>query len=111
MGGFKGMLDKEVDIAGTVRVIESLKSQMLMDVAQLFSELSEPNRNSTVERGDILADIVILSYLLSKKLGISYQQIDRRIINKTRLGLVESNQNDKWHKDLAELLQHFELLE
>lgn len=105
------MLDKEVDIAGTLRVIEKLKSQMLMDVAHLFEELSEPNRNSDIERGDLLADIVILSYLLSKKLGISYQQIDRRIINKTRLGLVESDQNDRWHKDLAGLLQHFELLE
>lgn len=104
------MLDKEVDIAGTLQVIEKLKSQMLMDIAQLFSELSEPG-NSTVERGDLLADIVILAYLLSKKLGIPYQQIDRRIINKIRLGLVEGNQNDRWHRDLAELLQHFELLE
>lgn len=105
------MLDKEVDIAGTLRVIESLKSQMLMDVAQLFAELNEPNRNSTTERGDILADIVILAYLLSNKLGISYQQIDRRIVNKTRLGLVESNRNDQWHKDLAELLEHFQTIE
>lgn len=105
------MRDQEVDIAGTLRVIENLKSQMLMDVAQLFTQLNEPNRNSTVERGDLLADIVILSYLLSKKIGVPYQQIDRRIINKTRLGLVESNQNDNWHKDLAELLKHFELLE
>ncbi|HHX62021.1 MAG TPA: hypothetical protein GX707_15130 [Epulopiscium sp.] len=105
------MLDKEVDITGTLRVIEKLKSQILMDVAQLFTELNEPNRNSTIERGDLLADIVILSYLLSKQLGIPYQQIDRRIINKTRTGLVESNQNDRWHKDLAGLLQHFELLE
>lgn len=104
-----GMLDNEVDIAGTLRVIEMLKSQMLMDVAQLFADLNEQNRNATTERGDLLADIVILSYLLSKKLGIPYQQIDRRIINKIRLGLVESNKNDRWHKDLAELLQHFEL--
>ena len=60
------MQDKEVDIAGTLQVIEKLKSQMLMDVAQLFSELNEPNGNPTVERGDLLADIVILAYLLSK---------------------------------------------
>ena len=104
------MLDKEVDIAGTLQVIEKLKSQLLMDIAHLFSELNEPG-NSTVERGDLLADIVILAYLLAKKLGIPYQQIDRRLINKIRLGLVESNQNDRWHRDLAELLQHFELLE
>lgn len=104
------MQERELDIAGTLRVIEKLKSQMLMDIAQLFSELNEPNRNSNIERGDLLADIVILSYLLSKKLGIPYKQIDRRIINKTRVGLVESNANDRWHNDLAELLQHFELL-
>lgn len=105
------MHDKGIDIAGTLQVIEKLKSQMLMDVAQLFSELNEPNGKPTVERGDLLADIVILAYLLSKELGIPYQQIDRRIINKTRLGLVESNQNDRWHRNLAELLQHFDLLE
>ncbi len=105
------MIDREVDIAGTLKVIEHLKNQILMDVAQLFAELSEPGHNSSGERGDLLADIVILSYLLSKKLGIPHQQIDRRIINKMRLGLVESNQNDRWHKDLAELLHHFEQLE
>lgn len=105
------MLEKEIDIAGTLRVIEKLKSQLLMDVAQLFEELNEPSPNSGVERGDLLADIVILSYLLSIKLGIPYQQINRRIINKTRLGLVESNPNNIWHKELAQLLQHFELLE
>lgn len=106
-----GMLEREVDIAGTLRIIEMLKSQMLMDVAQLFSDLSMPNRNSTIERGDLLADIVILSYLLSKKLGIPHQQIDRRIINKTRLGLVESDSADGWHKELSELLKHFESLD
>ena len=111
MGVFIGMLENEINIAGTLKVIEKLKTQMLTDVAQLFEELNEPNRNSNIERGDLLADIVILSYLLSKKLGIPYQQIDRRIINKTRLGLVESNPSNIWHKELAELLQHFEILE
>ena len=106
-----GMPEREVDIAGTLRVIEQLKSQMLMDVAQLFSDLNEPNGNANVERGDLLADIIILSYLLSKKLGIPHQQIDRRIINKTRLGLIESKSSDKWHKELSELLKHFESLE
>ena len=106
-----GMQEREVDIAGTLRIIEKLKSQMLMDIAQLFSDLNEPNRNASIERGDLLADIIILSYLLSKKLGIPHQQIDRRIINKTRLGLVESDSSDRWHKELAELLQHFESLE
>lgn len=105
------MQEREVDIAGTLRIIEKLKSQMLMDIAQLFSDLNEPNRNASIERGDLLADIIILSYLLSKKLGIPHQQIDRRIINKTRLGLVESDSSDRWHKELAELLQHFESLE
>ncbi len=106
-----GRLEREVDIAGTLRIIEQLKSQILMDVAQLFSDLNEPNSNSNVERGDLLADIIILSYLLSKKLGISHQQIDRRIINKLRLGLVESNSADQWHRELAELLKNFEALE
>lgn len=105
------MLGQDVDIAGTLRVIEKLKSQLLMDVAQLFEELNEPNKNSNIERGDLLADIIILSYLLARKLGIPYQQIDRRMVNKTRLGLVESDQNDIWHTELAELLQHFELLD
>lgn len=106
-----GFQEKELDITGTLKIIEKLKCQMLMDVAQLFSGLSEPSTNANIERGDLLADIVILSYLLSKKLGIPYSQIDRRIINKIRLGLVESNPLDKWHQELAELLKHFEAIE
>ena len=106
-----GFPEKELDITGRLKIVEKLKCQMLTDVAQLFSGLSESNSQSNVERGDLLADIIILSYLLSKKLGIPYQQIDRRILNKIKLGLIESDPSDKWHQELAELLKHFDLLE
>lgn len=105
------MLEKEVDITRKFKIIENLKTQMLTDIAQLFEELNGSNKNSNIEIGDLLADIIILSYLLSEQLGISYMQIDRRIVNKTKLGVRESKRNDMWHEDLAELLQHFELLE
>lgn len=105
------MIDKEVDIAGTLKIIEQLKCQMLMDIAHLFSDLNEPSGSTNIERGDIMADMIIITYLLSKKLGIPYQQLNRRIVNKIRLGLIESNSSDRWRQELSELLKYFEPLE
>lgn len=103
-----GIRDKEFDITRSLKIVEKLKSQILCDIAHLFSEMVDYDKDSYEDRGDLLADIVILTYLLSKKLGVSYNTLDIKIRNKLKLGVLENSDEQEWFLDLTALLRHLE---
>ena len=56
--------------------------------------------------GDVLSNMILISYLLGKRLGISYNAVEMKIHKKIRLGLVENNDVEKYYGDLSELSKH-----
>lgn len=102
MAMFKG----DFDITRTIKMIEQLKSQLLSNVSLLFSNMVESTPNSNVENIDILADIVILSYLLSDKLGVSNEALDIKINNKLKKAMVQGTGDSYWEKELRLLSNH-----
>ncbi|NLK21777.1 MAG: hypothetical protein GX308_06775 [Epulopiscium sp.] len=100
--------DKEFDITRSLKIVEKLKSQLLCDIAHLFAGMAEYNKEFYEDRGDLLANMVILTYLLSKKLGIPYNTLDMKIRNKLKLGILESSNEQEWFADLSSLLRHLD---
>jgi hypothetical protein len=100
--------DKEFDITRTVKIIEKLKSQLLSDVAQLFSSMVETGGQKTVDRGDIFANIIIITYLLAKRLGVPHHTLDLKVRNKLKLGIMEDSNTDEWFSELTTLLRHLD---
>ena len=97
-------MDRELDITGNIRKIETLKSKLLGDVAGLYQVLAEPTADVLNDRiADLLSDAVLTSYLLARRLGLSYQAIDARLGNKIRAGMLESREEGWEPADLAEL--------
>ncbi|WP_058486074.1 MazG-like family protein [Defluviitalea phaphyphila] len=103
-----GTQDKEFDITKSLKIVEKLKSQILSDVANLFSGMVDYNEQSSSDRSDTLANIIILTYLLSKRLGIPYSKLDMKIKNKLKLGILESSNEKEWFADLTALLRHLD---
>lgn len=99
---FKG----ELDITKKIKIIERLKSQLLSNISMLFSNMVEENTNDGNENIDILADIIILSYLLSDKLGVSNEALDIKLINKLRLAGLQNNEDDQWANEILKLSKH-----
>ena len=99
--------DKDVNITKNIKVIEWLKSELLTTVASLFEALV--NRSKTTQEAilDILANIVFVTYLLGKRLGISFERLDNKIKDKIKLSIVEEHKIEKWYGDLGELLNYF----
>ncbi len=98
--------EKEIDIAKNIHIIESLKCELLSDLAQLYTGMFDSNSNEAFEKDDIIANMIMISYILAKKLGIPYHSLDMKILNKLRLGTME---NDKlWYGDLISLSKHIE---
>lgn len=98
---------KNIDITKNIKIIEWLKSELLTAVASLFQLLIKGIQNSQEAILDVIANIILVSYLLGRRLGLTFQSIDLKIESKAKLGLVENHKIEKWYGDLSELLDYF----
>ncbi|HEX3028061.1 MAG TPA: MazG-like family protein [Clostridia bacterium] len=102
-----GFFDKEIDITRNIKIIEWLKSELLMDIANLFKVLVNGMKEEVHDSiSDTLSNIILISYLLGRRLGISYNSIENKIENKIKLGLLENHEVEKYYGDLSELTKH-----
>lgn len=103
MGFNKG----NIDITKNIRVIEWLKSELLTTVSSLFSLLVKGVKDGQEAILDVLANIILVTYLLGKRLGLSFEDIDSKVQRKVKLGIVEEHKIEKWYGDLNRLLDYF----
>jgi len=87
--------DRDLDITKNVRLVEWLKSEMLTSVADLFKLLTNGVKVSQEALADCLANIIIVSYLLGKRLGVHFAVIDEKVEDKIRLGILEEHDVEK----------------
>lgn len=97
----------ELEITRKIKIIEQLKSQLLTDVASLFSNMAS-DEISSEENLNLLADIVIITYFLTDKLGTSYNGLDIRIINKLKMALINEQEQSQWRSQLSQLARYFD---
>lgn len=101
------VFDKEIDITRNIKLIEWLKGELLTDIANLFRVLVNGMREEVHDSiSDTISNIILISYLLGKRLGISYNAVEMKIHNKIKLGLVENHEVEKYYGDLSELSKH-----
>ena len=99
--------DKDIDITRNIKTIEWLKSELLTDMANLFRVLVNGMKDEVHEAlSEILSNIILISYLLGRRLGINYNAIEMKIENKVKLGLLENHDVEKYYGDLSELSRH-----
>jgi len=99
--------DREIDITRNIKIIEWLKSELLTDIAGLFKILVNGVKEEVHDTvSDRLSNLILISYLLGKRLGISYNAIEIKIENKIKLGLIENHDVEKHYGDLTELAKH-----
>lgn len=94
----------DLDITKNIRIIEKLKSELLSGVAQLYESMLFLGGEHDQEA--LLADIVIKTYQLSKRLGTDYDTLDEKVIKKLRLAIIQNE--DMRYDDAGQLLRHIE---
>ncbi len=93
-----------MDITKNMRLIESLKSDLLLAVSHLFAEMSSETCEDIRDVAlDTLSDAIIVSYLLSRRLGLDYAALEKQIASKIRLGLLQEHDTEKYFGDLSAL--------
>ncbi|QXM06987.1 MazG-like family protein [Crassaminicella indica] len=100
--------DHHIDITKNIKTIEWLKSELLMTIASLYEILLKGAKGSQDLLIDVLANIIMVTYILGKRLGIPFTRIDMRIEDKIKLGILEKHKIEDWHGDLSSLKQYMD---
>jgi hypothetical protein len=95
------MNNEDLDIMGNIKLIDNYKNYLLSSVADLFVTMGKGGRAGVDEINDELAEIIILSYLLGKRIGIDYEDIDKRLTKKLKLGAIEEDSNGDYSQLIA----------
>jgi predicted transcriptional regulator len=97
------VFNQGVDIARNIRVIEWLKTELVEAVAALYKAMMK-NSEEAIE--DALASTVITVYVLARRLGISFAQLDVRVESKIRDAISDKHEVEDWYGDLTALLKY-----
>ncbi len=100
-----GVKIKDIGIAKNLRVIEWLKAELVESVAALFKSLM---RGSEEAARDALATVIITTYILGRRVGIGFRDVDVKVRDKLRLSIREAHEVEKWYGDLSGLLKYLE---
>lgn len=95
----------DVDIARNLRSIEWLRSELLVNVAQLFKGMRE---GSDEDITDQLAAVIMTSYILGRRLGIDFDRLDLKLRHKSRANAQDPHDFEEWYGDFTALAKHFE---
>jgi hypothetical protein len=94
-----------MDIIKNLRTIEWLKGEILASVASLYQLLAKGEDDTKDDLEDLISNIMLLSFLLSKRLGINYEDIISNLKDKVKLNILEGHKIEKWYGDLSELME------
>lgn len=95
--------EKDVDLARRAKVIEWLKTEVVDHVAHLLKGMWEGSHSKMI---DGLASLISSSYILGRRLGISYRSLDEAIVEKMKKHRQEGHQLEDWYGDISSLEEH-----
>lgn len=99
-------MNGDFDVTGNLKAIEWMKTELLSAVTSLYRVLQKGSKASQDMILDCLAGIIILTYLLSRRLGLDYTSVDLKVQNKLKIGILEEDDLEKNHGDLSRLLNY-----
>lgn len=95
-----------VDIGRNIKMIDFLKCELLSSVSLVFEALFKGAKEGQQMIIEGLANIILVTYALGRRLGIEYEDIDKKVQEKARLHILEEHHLEKWYGDLSSLHQH-----
>lgn len=96
-------MPKDLDVAKRAKVIEWLKTEVIDNVSRLFKALWE---GSTIKVGDSLVSLMMSSYILGRRLGLTYRDLDDLLLEKLKKHKQEGHQLEDWYQDISALEEH-----
>jgi len=98
-------LKRELDITHNLKVVEWLKADLVDTVGALMKSLMKAGSDATV---DALANLIIIAYILGRRVGISFQVIEMRIKHKLNNSINDAPETEQFYGDLTQLQKYLE---
>ena len=100
--------DRNSDITKNVKIIEWMKKELILSVGDVFDLIFKGVKPLDEALQDTLANIIMVTYLLAKRLGISFNEIDYKIKEKIKIGIEQNHSVENWYGDFSNLKKHME---
>ena len=95
-----------IDIANNIKSVELLKTEILQSLTDLYGDIAaEADFDTENQIASDAANIISLVYLLCKRLGVKYDDINMHMREKLKQGISERHNLEKRFGDLSELLE------
>ena len=98
-------MKREQDITTNLKIVEWLKADLVETVGALLKSLLKAGNDATV---DALANLIIIAYILGRRVGISFQLIEMRIKLKLNNSINDAHEIEQWYSDLTHLQKYLE---
>lgn len=95
----------EVDIARNIRTIEWLRTELIGGVASLCRAMFKGSGELIL---DALAGIIMTSYLLGRRLGVSFTRLDERLAEKLVEHIEDPHDLERGFGDFSALKTYIE---
>lgn len=92
--------ERGVHFAKNVKVIDWLKTEIIDVIANLYKGIHHANTPMIL---DTLSSLVISIYVLARRMGFSFHELDQSVIQKLREHVHEGHQLEQWYGDLSAL--------
>lgn len=99
-------MHQSTNIASNAKMIEVLKAEFIGEAADVMHAALSPNGREDLI--DTLSGTVLLAYVLARRCGISFRELEADILEKAETGIRDEHKLESNYKDLSLLKKHFE---
>ncbi|WP_371369938.1 hypothetical protein SRRS_54430 [Sporomusa rhizae] len=97
------MFSQGSDILRKLRLIEGLKADLLAEVGKLYQAMAINKREAI---GEALAQVIILAFVLGRRLGFDYAELDEIVNAKLGHNIKQEPEIERWFGDMSEYRRH-----
>lgn len=94
-----------LDVARNAQTVEWLKAELVSAVAAVLHAFQ---RGREEQVADALAGVLLLTYLLGRRLGISPGRLEQRFAARVHAHLADGHELERWYGDLSALAAHLD---
>lgn len=88
------------NLARHVKTVEWLKAELVASVASLFRASLDGDGEALAET---MATVIVATAVLARRLGMEYEDLDRKVAAQVRANIQEQHQLERWYGDFSAL--------
>ncbi len=105
--GDGNIMEQAMNITTNIRAIDSIKSEILQEVAKLYVTLADYEDTNLYENvSGSIATIVAMDYILARRMGLDFRTIDEKIAELTAIAEDSGHELETAFGDMSELRSH-----